>query len=47
MNDIQPMWTPSAERVAAANMTRFIEQVNRNHGLDLADYDALYRWSAS
>jgi len=45
MNDIQPLWTPSPERVEAANMTRFLAQVNRHHGLDLTDYDALYRWS--
>ena len=45
MNDIQPMWSPSPERIAAANMTRFLVQVNQRHGLDLTDYDALYRWS--
>jgi acetoacetyl-CoA synthetase len=45
MNDIKPLWTPSQASIDAANMTRFIAQVNRNHDLDISDYAALYRWS--
>ncbi|MDH3388998.1 MAG: acetoacetate--CoA ligase [Gammaproteobacteria bacterium] len=45
MNELKPLWTPSQASIDAANMTRFIAQVNRNHKLDIADYDALYRWS--
>ena len=45
MTDIQPLWTPNPERIAAANMTRFIEHVNRKQGLQLSDYPSLYRWS--
>ncbi len=45
MIDDQPLWIPSPDRVAAANMTRFIERVNSRHGLKIADYDALYQWS--
>ncbi len=45
MTEQQPLWTPSPDRVAASNMTRFIERVNSRHGLKIADYDALYRWS--
>ena len=41
------LWTPSPERVAGANLTRFTDAVNRRHGLALADYDALYDWSIS
>ena len=43
MND--PLWTPSAETVAAARMTAFRRAAERRWGLDLPDYAALYRWS--
>ena len=33
------LWTPSPERVAGANLTRFTDAVNREHGLALAGYD--------
>ena len=39
------LWTPSPERIAGSNLTRFTEAVNREHGLTLAGYDALYDWS--
>ncbi|MCB9678888.1 MAG: acetoacetate--CoA ligase [Alphaproteobacteria bacterium] len=42
---MQPLWTPSPERAARSHMARFLAHVNREHGLDLADYDALYAWS--
>ena len=45
MNETQPLWTPSQASIDAANMTRFIAQVNRRHDLSIADYDALYQWS--
>jgi acetoacetyl-CoA synthetase len=41
------LWKPSAERVANANMTRFIEFVNADKGLNLEGYDALYQWSVN
>ncbi len=41
----QPLWTPSAERIAAANITRFRHYVAAEHGVTLADHDALYHWS--
>lgn len=41
----QPLWTPSAERVAATRMDAFRRQVNQRHGLALADYAALHAWS--
>ena len=44
MNE-QPLWTPSHERLAGANMTAFMKQVNERHGLALRDYGQLYRWS--
>jgi acetoacetyl-CoA synthetase len=42
-----PLWRPSAERVAAANLTRFIAAANRRHGLALASYAELQRWSVA
>lgn len=40
-----PLWTPSAERIASASVTRFREAVNAQFGLALADYDELHTWS--
>jgi acetoacetyl-CoA synthetase len=42
---MQPIWSPSAERVKAANVTRFIECLNARKNLKLADHPALYAWS--
>ena len=41
----EALWHPSAERVAEANLTRFIACVNARLGIDLSDYAALYAWS--
>lgn len=41
----RPLWVPSEERRRAANITRFIEVVNARHGLDIASYASLWRWS--
>ncbi len=40
-----PLWTPSPERVASANLTAFRQQVVDEWGVDVPDYAALYRWS--
>ena len=40
-----PLWTPSPERVAQANMTAFRAAVEAEWGVELADHAALYRWS--
>jgi acetoacetyl-CoA synthetase len=45
MTEQQPLWSPSQASIDAANMTRFIAQVNQDYGLELSDYDALYQWS--
>ncbi|MDH3630219.1 MAG: acetoacetate--CoA ligase [Gammaproteobacteria bacterium] len=45
MTEQQPLWTPSQASIDAANMTRFIAQVNQRHDLSINDYDALYQWS--
>ncbi|WP_275545247.1 MULTISPECIES: acetoacetate--CoA ligase [unclassified Pseudomonas] len=41
----QPLWAPTAERVAASRMDAFRRFVNQRHGLQLADYPALHAWS--
>lgn len=43
----QPLWTPSAERIAASRMEAFRCFVNQRHGLQLADYPALHGWSVA
>ena len=40
-----PLWNPSAERVAQAHITRFIQCVNARRSLELKSYDDLYAWS--
>ena len=40
-----PLWSPSEERIAQANLTAFREAANARFGLRLDDYDALYNWS--
>ena len=40
-----PLWRPSAERVAGAVVTRFIEAVNERYRAGAHDYHTLQRWS--
>ncbi|GAB5471251.1 MAG: acetoacetate--CoA ligase [Rhodospirillales bacterium] len=42
---IRPLWQPSAERIVNANLSRFIAEANRRHGLSLRNYDQVYDWS--
>ncbi|MFO7276217.1 MAG: acetoacetate--CoA ligase [Pseudomonadota bacterium] len=42
---MNPIWRPSAERIANANLTRFIQCVNARRELALRDYESLYEWS--
>ena len=42
-----PVWTPSSERIAHANLTRFIAFVRDRCGLPADDYTALYSWSVA
>ena len=41
----EPLWRPSAERIENANLTRFKKQLEEAHGVSLADYQALQRYS--
>ena len=43
----QPLWIPSEERKAQANLTRFTDALNRTHGLQLQTYAQLYDWSVT
>ena len=41
----EPLWSPSPERVSAANLTTFREQAARRYHRELLDFAALYAWS--
>lgn len=43
----QPLWTPSDDRIKNANMTRFIEFVNKRHATQFTGYFDLYEWSVN
>lgn len=40
-----PLWQPSADTIADAQMTDFLQQVNTLQGQTLANYHDLYQWS--
>lgn len=40
-----PLWKPSEERKRNANITRFIDTVNKRYGKSFRSYDELYDWS--
>jgi acetoacetyl-CoA synthetase len=41
------LWTPSAERIAAANITAYRDWLKRERQLDFADYAAVWKWSVT
>jgi acetoacetyl-CoA synthetase len=43
----KPLWVPSRDKIKNANMTRFIEFVNKKFGKKFGTYDELYQWSVS
>ena len=45
MTDINPLWAPSAERIAQSPMTQFIEWCADRYAASFPDYDAFHRWS--
>ena len=45
MNQSLPLWQPRRQLIDKANMTRFMNEVNRQHHRSFTDYDALYQWS--
>jgi acetoacetyl-CoA synthetase len=40
-----PLWQPSPDRIARANLTAFATRAAAKHGIGLPDFTALYRWS--
>src|SRR5258708_12827692 len=45
MDKSVPIWQPSPERIAQANVTAFAAGIAAKHAVTLPDYAALYRWS--
>ena len=41
----EPLWRPSRQRIAAAEITRFTAFVNRSWDVGATDYQSLHRWS--
>jgi acetoacetyl-CoA synthetase len=41
------LWTPTAERVENANITRYQRWLESEHGLTFDGYEALWRWSVT
>ena len=41
----EPMWTPSAERLAAARLTKFQQWLAAERGLEFDSYHDLWQWS--
>jgi acetoacetyl-CoA synthetase len=42
---VEPMWTPSPERIERANLTRYQRWLAERRGLRFGSYDELWRWS--
>ncbi len=42
---MNPLWTPSAKRIADTNLEQFRKQVNKHFALELANFDDLHTWS--
>ena len=40
-----PLWNPPAEWIKNATLTRFMEFVNKKHGMNFRTYFELYQWS--
>ena len=43
----RPLWVPSPDRVAGANITVFSHDAERRWGRSLPDYAALHAWSVN
>jgi acetoacetyl-CoA synthetase len=43
----QPLWTPSPERIASANLTAFMRALERRWDVRLPDYQSLYDFSVT
>ncbi|NMG75534.1 acetoacetate--CoA ligase [Aromatoleum diolicum] len=43
----RPLWTPSVERTADANLTAFARQAEKRWGVSLPGFDAVHAWSVA
>jgi acetoacetyl-CoA synthetase len=41
----QPLWSPSPDRIARTNLTRFIRFIRDRYNVDASGYDEVYQWS--
>ena len=42
---LQPLWTPSRDRIEQANITAFSRQAEAQWNISCPDYQSLYQWS--
>jgi acetoacetyl-CoA synthetase len=42
---IDSLWQPDAQTIASANVTRFMREVSKTHGVTLDSYQDLHQWS--
>ncbi len=47
MADKKPLWKPSNQRIAAANLTAFMRSATRRWNAEFANFEALHRWSVT
>jgi acetoacetyl-CoA synthetase len=45
MSEPELLWTPSAERIERATITRYRNWLEQSHGLHFAEYNDLWQWS--
>ncbi|MEO7761619.1 MAG: acetoacetate--CoA ligase, partial [Casimicrobiaceae bacterium] len=45
MDNPQPLWTPSPERIARANLTELQRRIGQRTGASVSDYASLHQWS--
>ncbi len=45
MTDTNPLWVPSADRIAQSPMTQFMQWCADRYASSFANYDAFHRWS--
>lgn len=45
--NLQPMWTPSQDRIASSLLAKFISDTSEKSGNTTIDYDAVWEWSVS
>jgi len=44
---IEPIWRPSPERIRTAGLTRFMDWLKRERGLEFDGYESLWEWSVT